>query len=97
MDKDELNKEYIDEIQNQLRKINLDIDEVESIFNEITASIANRKVSHSYLTIKYLTKYIEDFTHFNAEEIEWYDSMAERCLKINNNVPINNENSKIIH
>ena len=80
MDKDELNEEYINETQNQLRKINLDIDEVETIFNEITTAIANRKVSQSYLVIKYLAKYIENFVEYPEEDIRWFDFVANRCL-----------------
>ena len=82
MDKDELNEEYINETQNQLRKINLDIDEVETIFNEITTAIANRKVSQSYLVIKYLAKYIENFVEYPEEDIRWFDFVADRCLKL---------------
>lgn len=92
--KKENNHNFINQTQEELKKVDLDLYEVENIFNEIAEAIADRKINQSYLALKYLTEYIEDFVKFKEKDIEWYERVAKSCLIIKKNII---EHKTIIH
>ena len=78
----ETKQEYYDNTQKLLKKVDLNIDEVERIFYRLLETVGDEPIYNIYLVLCLLNKLIEDNLEMEDDIKSWFIFTADRCLRI---------------
>ena len=78
----ETKQEYYDNTQKLLEKVDLNIDEVERLFNKLVETAGDEPIYNIYLVLCLLNKLIEDNLEMEDDIKSWFVFTADRCFEI---------------